>query len=316
MKKTHFLSLVIFNLLMTISIDSFSQKENLPTEIQERYYSSEINVGEINKSLYDSLESANTMHPSRFYEICGTYVQKEQMNEATVAYFVGNSRFWFYNKTNPKYEASGDGALNASLSSSFGEVIYSYLNLNLDNYAELIKKSGEWYRDNKHNYFKNSVNDSLYQLQVNSMLDLSNQLKSNPEEYIAALELERMEIEALIEEMNAQMENSNVEENFEEEETILKKRPTSEVPGSFLINHNGETFILNSKNEISAIAHGYYDTYVESSDAKIIQNESNPLYYSVEPYKLGDCKIMVYGVSEKGKRAALGLYTFKVVKNK
>lgn len=303
-------SIIVFFFLGILNpLVSIGQNQEIPKELKERYYSPQIKVGELNRSLYDSLKLANTSHPSRFYEICGSFIQDSMMNEAAVAYFIGRNRFRIYNKTNPKYEASGDGALAGSFAYMFGEVLGKYLNQNIDNYSELVKKSGEWYRENKHYYFKNSENDSLYQLQTKALLDFATELKSNPLEYINNLEDERKQIEELMKQIDNESEELIIEEEIESDH-----RPTSEIPQAFLSYDTGYNFKLNEENKISAVAHGWYDTYLESSDAEIIQDEINSLHYKIKPYKEGICVIKLYGVREDGFKMQIAVYNINVTK--
>lgn len=305
--KKSVLVTILFGILNPLI--SIGQNQDIPKELKERYYSPKIKVGQVNRSLYDSLKLANTLHPSRFYEICGSFIQDSMMNEAAVAYLVGSNRFRLYNKTNPKYEASGDGALTGSFAYMFGEALNEYLNQNIDNYSELVKKSGEWYRDNKHYYFKNSDNDSLYLLQTKALLDFSNELKNNPLDYIKNLEEQRNEIDELL----SQIDNDSGE-YIVEEEIESEHRPTSEIPEAFFSNNTGDNFKLSEENEISAVAHGWYDTYLESSDAEIIQDEINSLHYKIKPYKEGICVIKLYGVREDGFKMQIAVYNIKVIK--
>jgi len=310
--------LILSTLLLGLvcSFQSFGQIQTISEELKARYYSSDINIGGIDQKLYDSLTAANTLHPSRFYEICGSFIQDSMMNEAAVAYFIGKNRYRIYNKTNPKYKASEDGALAGSFDSMFGEALIQYLNKNIENYSVLVRKSGEWYRDNKHYYFKDSENDSLYQLQITGMFKFADELKNTPLNYINDLEAERLEIEEMMRQFNEDIEESIDNEDAETDgdaETESTYRSTSETPEAFFSNYNGDHFIVNKENEISAVAHGYYDTYIESADAEIIQNENNPLHYKIKPPKDGNCVIKLYGVNEKGQKVQLAGYAIKLV---
>ncbi len=300
-------NLVLITLITVFSITSFGQKQSLSQELKERYYSTQINVGSINQSLYDSLKLVNTEHPSRFYEICGSFIQDSMFNEAAVAYFIGRNRYRLYNKTNPNYEASGDGALAGSFAYMYGEAFNQYLNQNIDNYSALLQKSGEWYRDNKHLYFKASNSDSIYQVQTTALFNLANELKTDPVEYINQLEKARKELDEMLSEINDTTENEVIGEEIE-------YRPTSEIPEAFFSNYNGDHFIVNKENEISAVAHGYYDTSIESSDAEIVQNKNNSLHYIVKPFKEGNCVINLFGVTKDGSKIQLAVYTIKVLK--
>lgn len=317
-KQTHthskIMKIIHALIITTFSLTSFAQKQTLSKEMKERYYSSQINVGSLDRSLYDSLKLVNTEHPSRFYEICGSFIQDSMLNEAAVAYFIGRNRYRLYNKTNPDYEASGDGALAGSFAYMYGEVFNQYLNQNIDNYSALLQKSGEWYRDNKHLYFKASNSDSIYQVQTTALFNLANELKTDPSAYINQLEKARKELDEMLSEINDTTELETFEEEIIEEGIETEHRPTSEIPEAFFSNYNGDYFIVNKENEISAVAHGYYDTSIESSDAEIVQNKNNSLHYTIKPFKEGNCVIKLFGVTQDGSKIQLAVYNIKVLK--
>lgn len=301
-------------IIIICSLNAIGQDQSISKELKERYYSSTIKIGELNKILYDSLKIANTDHPARFYEICGSFIQDSMLNEAAVVFFIGLNRYKIYNKTNPNYKASEDGALAGSFAYAFGQVFDQYLNQNLDNFSVLLQKSGEWYRDNKHVYFKTANYDSLYQVQTMALLNQADEFKNNPFEYINNMEKARKELEEMMNEGIEIPEDEIVAEEMIEEEGEPQYRPTSEIPEAFFSNYNDNYFIVNQENEISAVAHGYYDTYIESPDAEIIKDKHNSLHYKIKPRKEGKCIINLYGVSEKGSKIQLATYTIKVIK--
>lgn len=282
--------------------NSIAQKEQLSQELKDRYYSLNISVGKVDTSVFAAMKNANVLHPTKLYDICGTYLNDSLMNEAAIVYFIARNRFQLYNRTNPKYEPSGDGALAGSLAYLYGESINEYLNQNLDNFSEILRMSAEWYRDNKTVYFKDKEYDTIYGKQVSGLFANSNELKSSPEKYINVLEQERLEIEAIMQEME------------EEEGQEVVKTPTSEVPQVFFMNLSGDSFDVEIGNEIAAVAHGYYDTHVECNNGTIKQVESNPLSYYVFPDKIGECEIKIYGITESGKKVMLGVWTVSVKK--
>ncbi len=279
-----------------------AQKEQLSQELKDRYYSPNISVGKVDTRVFELMKNANELHPTKLYDICSTYLKDSVMNEAAIVYFIARNRFQLYNRTNPKYEPSGDGALAGSLAYLYGESINEYLNQNLDNFSEILRMSAEWYRDNKTVYFKDKEYDTIYAKQVSGLFANSNELKSSPEKYINVLEQERLEIEAIMQEMER-----------EEGQEVVKK-PTSEVPQGFFMNLSGDSFDVEIGNEIAAVAHGYYDTHVECNNGTIEQVESNPLSYYVYPDKIGDCEIKIYGITESGKKVMLGVWTVSVRK--
>lgn len=103
------------------------------------------------------------------------------------------------------------------------------------------------------------------------------------------------------------------QENLSKSNTL----PTSEVVGCFLsISTEDGKLYLGKENEISAVAHGYYDTELSVDNGSITRNTENSLSYTLVPNHQDDCKITIYGVSEKGDKVALGIYFYKIVKTK
>ena len=206
---------IIWVLSCLISVSAFGQGSEISQELKDRYYSDSIKVSEFDDRLYDSLKLANTQHPASFFMICGSFLQDSLMNEAAVAFFIGRNRYKLYNKTNPDYEASGDGALAGSFGYMYGEVLNEHLTKNLENYGRIMQLTGGWYKNNQHFYFDNSENDSLYQLQTNSILEFSDMLLNNPMEYIQQLEDQRKELDKLLKQLNDLMEELELEEGDE-----------------------------------------------------------------------------------------------------
>lgn len=203
---------IIWIVSCLISLSAFGQGSDLPQELKDHYYSDSIKVGEFQDKLYDSLKLANTQHPARFFMMCGSFIQDSMMNEAAVSFFIGRNRYKLYNKTNPDYEASGDGALAGSFAYIYGEILNDYLTKNLENYGRIMQLAGGWYSKNRHFYFESSENDSLYQLQTNSILEFADMLLNNPTEYIQQLEDERKQMEEFLEQLNDSMEELELEE--------------------------------------------------------------------------------------------------------
>jgi len=175
-------------IFMVHSNVAYSQNEELSEKVISQYYQDHVPVGEFDSVLLDELQMVNTMHPGQIFMLCSKYVSKKDWNSASICFFIGRNRFRIYNKTNPEYEASGDGALAGSFAYLYGMSLTPYLNKNLENFAALLQISGEWYLANKHTYFEHPDYDSLYQLQVDGLLKNASELRNNPEKYIRQLE--------------------------------------------------------------------------------------------------------------------------------
>lgn len=181
--------------ILSCIICLYGCNQGLSPELKSRYYSESVKVGIFDESLFDSLALANKEHPARFYMICSAFLKDSMMNEAAVTYLIGKLRYKLYNKTNPDYEASGDGALAGSFAMAFGFEFKEYLNKNLDNYGEIMQQSGDWYQKNKHFYFKHPENELIYDKQTKSFFDYADTLLNHPTSYIQKLENERKELE-------------------------------------------------------------------------------------------------------------------------
>ncbi|NVK63301.1 MAG: hypothetical protein HWE22_01890 [Flavobacteriales bacterium] len=196
-----------FTLLLFCCLTATAFGQDSTQTLKSRYYSDEIAVGVFDKTLSDSLEYANKLHPAQLYTICGSFYRDSMLNEAAVVYLIARNRYRLYNKTNPNYEASADGALAGSFSSIFGSVVTPHLQENLENFAHVLKFSGTWYKENKYFYFDYPENDSLYQLQTDAMLELSDTLLNHPEEYIQQLENKRKEREELMKKYEEELDD-------------------------------------------------------------------------------------------------------------
>lgn len=170
-------------ILLVINLFSCKENPKASKDKKDIHKSESDSIGAIDNRLYDSLKLANKQHPSKFYMICGSFIQERKMNEASVAYIIGRNRYKLYNYTNPNYEASSDGALAGSFAYMYGDMLNAYLTKNLNNYGHVMQLSGNWYKKNKHFYFENKENDSLYQLQTTVILNFADSLLNHTEEY-------------------------------------------------------------------------------------------------------------------------------------
>lgn len=122
--------------------------------------------------------------------------------------------------------------------------------------------------------------------------------------------------------------NEDVTQNFQdyfiENETYgpipnsLKIGPnkTSEkAVGAFFLNYEDSAYFVQGKfNKFSAVAHGFNDTRVVSSDAEIFEDLTDPLMYYALPFNLNSASIYltIIGVDKNGKSVSLGTFHVEV----
>lgn len=144
--------------------------------------------------------------------------------------------------------------------------------------------------------------------------------KENPNEYIRQLEAMNKELDSLVNLLSGEVLDDTLlyDEELENDSDVIdineNRRPSSQQPQcilSYFIPENN-FFYYNTENQIQVVANGYYDTYVESSQAAVIPNENNALFYTIIPTNKKSCKLSVFGVTENGTKIQLGIYEFGV----
>lgn len=169
---------------------------------------------QIYKNLYKTADSLNSLgrpfsidsmtkvevrqldneHPAKYFEKAVELIKTNQFNDAAFLYYLGMLRYRFYNSVNPNYEASGDGALAASLHYVVGETINLYLKTNVDNFISGLRLVTDYYK--KHDYFFYSRQKNIveYNKQFDDFLGLIKDLEENREKYKSEWDEERSAI--------------------------------------------------------------------------------------------------------------------------
>lgn len=161
-------------------------------------------------------------------------------------------------------------------------------------------------------YSQNNNNDSILK-------------RENPKEYIHQLEIRIKELDSLLNVLSGEVVEDSTQ--FYEEEEIVediidlekkKRKPSSQQPQCLLSYNIPENNYLyyQKENQIEVVANGYFDTYIESSNAEVIPDLNNSLYYKIIPKQKGTCKLSIFGVTEKGIKVQLSVYEFEVKEKK
>jgi len=122
-------------------------------------------------------------HPSKYFEKAAELFKTNQFNDAAFLYYLGLLRYRYYNSVNPDYQASGDGALAASLQYVVGETINLYLRNNVDNYISALKFTTDYYKNNDYTFYSREKDIDKYNELFDNFSSLISDLETNKSKY-------------------------------------------------------------------------------------------------------------------------------------
>lgn len=132
---------------------------------------------------FQSAKQLDKDHPAKYFEKAGELFKNSKYNDAAFIYYLGLLRYRYYNSVNPKYQASGDGALAASLQYVFGETINLYLKTNIDNFKSALQFSSDYYAKNDYTFYSQQKNLEKYNKLIDSYSGLIKDLETNRTKY-------------------------------------------------------------------------------------------------------------------------------------
>lgn len=97
-----------------------------------------------------------------FFEKFGEYLNRDKFDECSFLYHLGVLRYSYYNKTNKEYQASGDGALFASLKYMTEEFISIYLKNDIDKYMEILEEVDAYVENNDYDFHSKNIDLEKY----------------------------------------------------------------------------------------------------------------------------------------------------------
>jgi len=178
------LTVIIF---LLVSSTSFGQIKEL--QLYKNIYETADSLNKIGHPFkVDSLtfqdaKQLDKEHPAKYFEKAGEMFKNSKYNEAAFIYYLGLLRYRYYNTVNPKYQASGDGALAASLQYIFGETINLYLKTNIDNFKSALQFSSDYYAKNDYTFYSKNKNLEKYNNLIDSYSSLIKDLETNRSKY-------------------------------------------------------------------------------------------------------------------------------------
>lgn len=145
-------------------------------------------------------------HPAKYFDAIGDLMKHSQFDEAAFLFYVAMLRYHYYNAVNPKYQASGDGALLGSFHYMFGATINLYLKTNIENFISVLRASGDYFAKNDYAFYPKAKNLGKYDTMANGYDGLIEDLETNKKKYREEWDKERAK---LMEGINEQIDKYN-----------------------------------------------------------------------------------------------------------
>ena len=143
---------------------------------------------------FEKVKSLNKQHPSKYFEEATHLFNDAKYNDAAFVYYLGILRYRYYNSVNPKYQASDDGALAASLQYVVGEMVNLFLKTNFDNFVSAIKFSCDYYLQHDYTFYSKTKNPTKYDEIAKGFSTLIEDLKTNKTKYEKEWNEEKIEM--------------------------------------------------------------------------------------------------------------------------
>jgi hypothetical protein len=165
----------------------FGQTEQLET--YKKLYATADSLNKLGKlfsidsTTIKNAKSLDKQHPVKYFEEVGELIKHEKYNDAAFVYYLGLLRYRYYNSVNPKYQASGDGALAASLQYVVGDPINLFLKTNIDNFTSTLRFASDYYLQNDYKFYPRMKNPAKYDDIGRGFSNLIEDLKTNRAKY-------------------------------------------------------------------------------------------------------------------------------------
>ena len=152
-------------------------------------------IKNIDNTIFKTANNLDKGHPSKFFERAGELLSESKFNEASFIYYLGLMRYRYFNSVNPKYQASGDGAVLASMQYVMGEPINMYLKTDVDNFISIIKMTIKYYETNDFVFYSKTKNEDNFVSQTKGYKELVTKLETNKEKYTTQWNEEKIQME-------------------------------------------------------------------------------------------------------------------------
>jgi len=137
----------------------------------------------VDSTTIQTAKMLDKQHPAKYFETVGELFKQGAYNDAAFLYYLGVLRYRYYNSANPKYQASGDGALAASLQYVAGEPINLFLKTNINHFLSVLKSASDYYSKNDYDFYSRTKDTAKYEKVVEGFSSLIKDLETNRAKY-------------------------------------------------------------------------------------------------------------------------------------
>jgi hypothetical protein len=144
------------------------------------------NVGRLyaaDNSILKEVNRLDRKHPEKYFEAIGDCMKQGRFDDAAFLYYLGILRYRYYNRANPRYQASGDGALLASFEYMAGGPINLYVRTNIDNFVAILKASSGYFAQHDYPFYPRAKSPANYDSAATIYSILINDIQTNREKY-------------------------------------------------------------------------------------------------------------------------------------
>jgi hypothetical protein len=134
-------------------------------------------------SVIEQVKKLDKKHPSKYFLAIGEAQKNAKYDDAAFLFYLAILRYKYYNKANPKYEASGDGALLASFKNMAGETVNIYLKTNIDNFVAVLKASRDYFANHDYPFYPRTKNPAEYDTAATIYNVLISDIETNRDKY-------------------------------------------------------------------------------------------------------------------------------------
>lgn len=141
--------------------------------------SAALSTSDIQKLPHAKIEAAlANEHPSAYYSYASRLFHEGKKDDAVFWFYVGQLRYRFHLKANPKLDPSGDPALFSSLSATVGEVINLYAGGDVKEWVKGIDRALKWDADTANGFTSKKKSAAIYEENRAGLKKMRDQLEN------------------------------------------------------------------------------------------------------------------------------------------
>jgi hypothetical protein len=156
--------------------------------------------GVVSDAIAAILTTLDKNHPVAFFEKTGELIKAGQFNDASFVFYVGYSRFEYFNATNPDYKP-GEREASVVGNPAMAQSINLFLRSDIDNFIKILDRTKNWLTNNDYQFNSKTKDIEKYNESITQLDALINDFTANKERYQTQWATEQTETRKAIQEM-------------------------------------------------------------------------------------------------------------------